>query len=113
NTGSSAFADDDSGSCLKIESELSARRPGLEPGPITTGRSEMLRRHRLLAPQRFPVVMGPCVREDDTVIDRTTSHNHFSTIHAGAWSLAPSSPLISRSTPAFVKRGASAGLSSR
>ena len=39
--------------------------------------------------------------------------NQRSTIHAGAWSLAPSSPRMSRSTPALSSRGASAGLTSR
>jgi hypothetical protein len=39
--------------------------------------------------------------------------SHFSTIHAGAWSLAPSSPRALRSTPALARRGASAGLSRR
>ena len=35
------------------------------------------------------------------------------TIHAGAWSLAPSSPRSVRSTPALISRGVSAGLSKR
>jgi hypothetical protein len=127
---------------LTFESQSLPRRPGLDPGPITTGRSDMLRCNRLLAPQHLPVVMGPRVREDDSDarrarivgwVERSETHhsrgllhrdgfrsalpilrhNHFSTIHAGAWSLAPSSPLMSRSTPAFVRRGASVGLSRR
>src|SRR6266550_2956148 len=34
-------------------------------------------------------------------------------IHAGAWSLAPSSPRVLRSTSALVRRGASFGLSNK
>jgi hypothetical protein len=36
--------------------------------------------------------------------------SYFNTTHAGAWSLAPSSPRTFRSTPAFCRRGAKAGL---
>ena len=50
---------------LKFESKLSPRRPGLEPGPITTGFCRVLRYHHLLAPQQLPVVMGPRLRGDD------------------------------------------------
>jgi hypothetical protein len=52
--------------CLKFESDLSPRRPGLEPEPITTGFCNVLRCNRLLVPQQLPVVMGPRFRGDDT-----------------------------------------------
>ena len=63
--------------------------------------------------------MAGCLKFESEELELTTIAEtpmfarYFSTIHAGAWSLAPSSPRTLRSTPAFIRRGASAGLSSR
>ena len=48
-----------------------------------------------------------------TNVGRAHGFQSRSTIQAGAWSLAPCSPRSLRSTPPFVRRGATAGLSSR
>src|ERR1017187_3121521 len=48
-----------------------------------------------------------------TVIGRYRGHLAANANHAGAWSLASASPRTLRSTPALIRRGASAGLKSR
>jgi len=53
------------------------------------------------------------IRYPTTTRNDRWSTRYRNTIHAGAWSLAPSSPRTVRSTPAFVSRGESTGLTSR
>jgi hypothetical protein len=53
-------------SCLKFESKNHPRRPGLDPGPITTSACGLQSWVRLLALQLTSRVMGPVFRRDDT-----------------------------------------------
>src|SRR4051794_9164939 len=91
-------------------SPLTIRRPRAGGDPVTTGSrlcADVINQH-----ERHGVWVPASAGTTPMVLLRRPLR-YFSTAHAGAWSLAPSSDLMLRSTPALARRGAIAGLRRR
>jgi hypothetical protein len=86
------------------------RRSGYSAGACHRARR---RRDPVAEYDDFMVRLG-CLKSERLHLAVTRGNRRYrNTIHAGAWSLAPSSPRSSRSMPALIRRGASTGLSNR